>query len=104
MPLSGVHIAFGTASEANVSPGLISGTILSQTMATGQIATIKAPSVAGGQPMLSIAASAPIYFATGGAGVVLAADGSIPRRYYDPSTGPLDIFVNPGDGFVWQLA
>lgn len=100
MSLSGVHIAFGTATEANVTPGLLSSTLASQTMASAGTATVVAPIVQGGQPVLSIAASAPIFFATGP--LPDATNG--PRRYYDPATGPLDIFVNSGDKFAWIVA
>jgi hypothetical protein len=52
------------------------------------------------QPMLSISASAPMFYAVGP--TPDANNG--PRRYMDPSFGREDIFVNPGDKFAWVFA
>jgi hypothetical protein len=52
------------------------------------------------QPLLSISASAPIFYAVGP-----APDATIgPRRYMDPTFGREDIFVDAGDKFAWILA
>ena len=104
MALSGVHICFGSSaiglSTSQAQSTLPFKAASSQTMAAGGTSTISAPSAANGQPLLSISASAAIFYATGPSPD--ATNG--PRRYYDPSFGREDIFVNSGDFFAWVLA
>lgn len=103
MALAGVHICFGYANGGPVPQTGPSGTLLpysaksSQTMASPATSTISAPI---GQPLLSISASAPIFYAVGPNPD--ATNG--PRRYYDPTFGREDILVNVGDKFAWILA
>lgn len=52
------------------------------------------------KPILTIAASAPIFYATGRSPD--ATNG--PRRYFDPSRGNKQIFVNGGDKVAWIYA
>jgi hypothetical protein len=56
----------------------------------------------GGQkPLLTIAASAAIFYVTGPNPDI----NNGPRRYFDPSTRPeKEIFVNAGDKFAWTTA
>lgn len=106
MPLAGVHITFG---YANTGISVTSGPTLlpynatsSQLMATGATSTVSAP-LGSSKVLLSIDASAAIYYATGPVPDA-SGSGSYPRRYMDPTFGPRDIFVNPGDFFAWVLA
>ena len=55
------------------------------------------------RPVLSIAASAPIFYVTGPR-VTFAAASLDPRRYYDPAWGREDIFVDGDDLFAWIFA
>lgn len=103
MALAGVHIAFGAAisvGQFNLGQTLLPFHCLaSQTMASAGTSTISAPGKVD-QAVLSISASAPIFYAVGpnpNAGVN-------PRRYMDPSFGREDIYVNPGDFFAWLFA
>jgi hypothetical protein len=109
MPLSGVHLEFGVASDGDDTrlgvPVLRSAIAACQTMAAAGTSTIVAPGVAGVsgngyRTILSINASAPIYFAVGP--TPDATNG--PRRYMDPANGSVDVFVNPGDKVAWILA
>jgi hypothetical protein len=109
MALAGVHIEFGTGSSGDDSelaaPVLRSVIAASQTMATAGTSTIAAPGVAGVAgngytPLLSLSASAPIFFAVGP--TPDATNGA--RRYMDPANGGVDVFVNPGDFIAWILA
>jgi hypothetical protein len=78
--------------------------MISQTMASAATSTISAPlsTAAFGetQPMRSISASAPIFYAVG----PIPDPNNGPRRYMDRSFGREDIFVNPGDKFAWVFA
>jgi hypothetical protein len=109
MPLSGVHLEFGVGSDGDDTrlgvPVLRSVNAASQTMASAGTSTVAAPGVAGVsgngyRPILSISASAPIYFAVGP--TPDATNGA--RRYMDPANGSVDVFVNPGDKVAWILA
>jgi hypothetical protein len=109
MALTGVHIEFGTGSSGDstmlATPVLRGVLSLSQTMASAGTSTIAAPGVAGVagdgyRPILSLSASAPIFFAVGP--TPDATNGA--RRYMDPANGGVDIFVNPGDKVAWILA
>jgi hypothetical protein len=109
MALTGVHLEFGVGSDGDDTrlgvPVLRSVNAASQTMASAGTSTVAAPGVAGVsgngyRPILSISASAPIYFAVGP--TPDATNGA--RRYMDPANGGVDVFVNPGDKFAWILA
>lgn len=114
MALAGVHIAFGTAGIAVLNgvgeTVLLGACIFSQTMANPATSGIIAPTISGTngiiQPVLSISASAPIYYITGPQAVLPASPNPpiVPCRYYDPSFGREDIFVNAGDLFAWIFA
>jgi hypothetical protein len=110
MALAGVHLEFSVGSDGDdtrlgipvLRSGVVSG---AQTMATAGTSTIAAPGVAGVAgngytPLLSISASAPIFFAVGP--TPDATNGA--RRYMDPANGGIDVFVNPGDRVAWILA
>lgn len=108
MAISGVHICFGFCNVGLVN-GLSQSTLpgaatSSQTMANAGTSTVAAAqsNAGAGPPMVSISASAAIFYATGP--IPDASGASYPRRYYDPSFGREDIFVNPGDKFAWVLA
>jgi hypothetical protein len=106
MALAGVHLEIGLGSDGIYNtPGAPVGRgflLLSQTMATAGTSTIVAPGVSGSghRPILSISASAPIFFAVGP--TPDATNGA--RRYMDPANGSVDVFVNPGDFVAWILA
>jgi hypothetical protein len=109
MALKGVHIEIGVGSDGDDTrlgvPVLRSAIAACQTMASAGTSTIAAPGVAGVsgngyRPILSISASAPIYFAVGP--TPDATNGA--RRYMDPANGSVDVFVNPGDFIAWILA
>jgi hypothetical protein len=116
MSLSGVHITWGFAnvslnSQQGQATLLYGSGTSSEAMATTAASATSAPTNAAGnqQPILSIAASAPIFFTVG---KNASAPASPPAnvingnavRYYDPSTGPLDFVVNGGDKMAWILA
>lgn len=108
MALSGVHICFGGISQGgSIGPQttLPSSALKSQTMASPATSTISAPNANGLVPLLSIWASAPIWYATGQAPDA-SGNAGYPRRYYDPTQQPgnVDIFVNAGDLFAWTFA
>lgn len=110
MSLSGVHIAFGYCNlgyaNGDSHVALPYQVTASQTMAAPGKTTISAP--AANSPtelplllsMLSISASAAIYYATGSNPD--AVNG--PRRYYDPGFGREDILVAAGDLVAWTWA
>ncbi len=122
MALSGVTIAFGLATADNSgATSLLYGCSVSQLLALPSgVSTIRAPgainSAAGGmrtqtgQILLSVSASAAIFYATASsqaAAIAAANDSNIgPRRYFDPDTmgGREDIFVNVGDFFAFVAA
>src|ERR1700723_1894097 len=103
MALGGVHIAFGsaiTAGQFNLGQTLLPfHCLVSQTMSVGGTSTIQCPGTAD-QAVLSISASAPIFYAVGPS----PDPNNGPRRYMDPSFGREDIYCNPGDFFAWVLA
>ncbi len=97
MALVGVHITFGgSGSGVGSTPVLkTGGGTASQSMTTAAKSNVSAPTAG----VLSIAASAPIYYAVGH-----NPDATVdPRRYYDPAFGAEDIFVNAGDFFAWEF-
>ncbi|WFU26315.1 hypothetical protein QA649_08935 [Bradyrhizobium sp. CB1717] len=117
MALTGVHIEFGYGSVGAVGAGanakglgpaaLLGSETASQTMATAQASTARAPQSRPGnfQPLISIWASAPIFFVIGqNATLAQVTDGVTPRRFYDPSFGRQDMFVNDGDNIAWAFA
>jgi hypothetical protein len=104
MALAGVHITFGgsnvLSSGGDTLPFVASS---SETMAAPALSTKTAPPIQGA--LLSISASASIYYVTGpNATLAQVTDGVTPRRYMDPTFGREDIFVNPGDKFAWTTA
>jgi len=109
MALTGVHVEFCVGSDGDDSrlaaPVLRGQLSASQTMASAGTSNIAAPGVAGVmgsgyRTILSISASAPIFFAVGP--TPNATTG--PRRYMDPANGGVDVFVNAGDVVAWILA
>ena len=108
MALSGVHITFGYSNSGGSE--LPYNAVSSETMAAATTSTVYAPSPPAPAshldrnttylPLLSISASAAIFYAVGTAPD--ATNG--PRRYMDPTFGREDIFVNPGDKFAWIAA
>lgn len=107
MALSGVHIAFGACAIGIFNnlgqPTLLGQCSSSQTMSGAGTATIAAPAFTGQPgltPVLSISASAAIFYAVGPSPD--AVNG--PRRYMDPAFGREDIFCSPGDKFAWAAA
>lgn len=109
MAFSGVHITFGLTQDGQVYKNsampLPYAALSSQTMTSGTTSSIAAPSggALGLKPLLSISASAAIFYATGTAPDA-SGNGAYPRRYFDPSQGREDIFVEPGDKFAWTFA
>jgi hypothetical protein len=102
MSLVGVHITF-----SDMAQGLAQSPALLPYRATGSqymngpgTSTVVAVSHGNSQPLLSISASAPIFYAVGPAPDPING----PRRYYDPSFGREDLFCDPGDTFAWILA
>ena len=116
MALAGVFITWGFCSISQLSPA--TSTLLgdsgkaSEAMATTATSASSAPTPSSNQlyrPVLSIAASAPIYFTVGPSVTPPTSPPAIATsgpavRYYDPSTGPLDILCNSGDKMAWILA
>lgn len=107
MALSNVQIEFG--SSVGVSPAgknipLLGPLNSSQNLAASTISSIAAPSPADSQPVLTIWATVPIWFAIGPNVTTSSAGVASLRRYMDPSFGRYDIVVSPGDKFVWQAA
>ena len=107
MALAGVHIVFGSVSFGadRRNANLPSSAKLSQTMAAAGTSTIAAPALAesNNKVLLSISASAPIFYAIGPTPDA-SGGGSYPRRYYDPAAGREDTFVDTGDKVAWVLA
>jgi hypothetical protein len=100
--INGIHITF-----SDMSPGISQSPALlpcqanrSQTMSSPGTSTVFALPHGNVQPLLSISASAPIFYAVGP--TPDATNG--PRRYMDPAFGREDIFVDAGDKFAWILA
>lgn len=120
MAISGVFITWGFASEGlNSLQGqatLLAGSgQTSEAMATTAVSATSAPLNASGAaqptlvgaPILSIAASAPIFYTVGPSASPPTSPpttGQASARYYDPSTGPLDIVCKGGDKMAWILA
>ena len=115
MALSGVFITWGYANISLVNQQgqatlLYSSGISSEAMASTAVSATSAPISADGKAVLSIAASAPIFFMVGKnvttptSPPANVASGGPAVRYYDPSTGPLDMVVNGGDKIAWILA
>lgn len=106
MALSGGHIEFCIGSDGDNTrsgnPVLRGSASSSQTMASAGTNSASAPGAAGSslQPILTISASAPIYFAVGASPD--ATNG--PRSYLDPANGGLDLFVKAGDKVAWAFA
>lgn len=102
MALTGVHITFSDVAEG-ISQG---GATLpyratgSQTMASAGTSSIRAIGHGIQQPLLSINASAPIFYAVGPS----PNPNGNSRRYYDPQWGREDILADDGDLFAWVLA
>lgn len=111
MALSGVHICFGYGAGGVVSSSEVPLPIdaqSSQNMTSPGTSTISAPAIRGigNLPLLSICASAAIYYAIG-ANPDASGSGAYPRRYFDPTSGGgsrEDIFVQAGDKFAWVAA
>lgn len=106
MALTGVHIAFGSAiglqhalTGQPTLPYLLSS---SQTMASAGTSSVFASgNVNTEQALLSISASAPIFYTTGPLATININGAT---RYMDPSFGREDIVVNSGDYFAWEFA
>lgn len=117
MAISGVFITWGFASEGLLGPQgqatLLAGSgVVSEAMATTAVSTTSAPLNASsaaqpttvGAPLLSIGASAPIFFTVGPNAAPPTSPpttGQPSARYYDPSTGALDIVCKGGDKMAW---
>lgn len=103
MALVGVHIAFGSA--VGLQNGLFGQSTLpylcttSETMSSGGTSTVSCPGTYE-QGVLSISASAPIYYSTGPNPDI----NGLEVRYMDPQFGREDIIVNSGDFFAWEFA
>ncbi|WP_156918410.1 hypothetical protein [Bradyrhizobium sp. Cp5.3] len=110
MALSGVHIAWSYcttgavpgSNQVNKNPATLPyKTVSSETMASAATSTSSAPAPSSdGRPLLSIASSAAIFYAVGASPNASAS----PRRYFDPTNGPIDIYVDSGDKFAWIAA
>jgi len=107
MALANVQIEFGPASGISVAKEnvpLLGPLVSSQNLAASTVSSISAPSPADSQPVCSIWAAAPIFFALGPSVTTTSAGVASLRRYMDPAFGRYDVVCNPGDKFVWQLA
>jgi hypothetical protein len=104
MSLSGVAITFSDMAEGlPQSPALLPYRATgSQTMASPGTSTVAAIGHGISQPLLSISAAAPIFYAVGPTPDPTGATG--PRRYMDPTFGREDIFCDAGDKFAWVAA
>jgi hypothetical protein len=104
MPLTGVEITFSDMAQGlPQSPALLPyKASSSQTMASPGTSTVMALAHGIEQPLLSISASAPIWYAVGPTPDPTGVTG--PRRYMDPTFGREDLFVDPGDLFAWIFA
>jgi hypothetical protein len=104
MALAGVLITFSDMAEGLAqSPALLPYRATgSQYMAAPGTSTVMGLQHGIAQVLLSISASAPIFYAVGPnpdpTGV------TTPRRYYDPSFGREDLFCDPGDKFAYIFA
>jgi hypothetical protein len=104
MALTGVHVVFGGWRGVDGGSLLPTGASLSQVMTSSAVSKSN-PSTAAS--LLSISASAAIYFITGpNLSLSMLTDGVTPARYYDPSVGgqPENIIVNGGDQVAWAFA
>lgn len=101
MALVGVHIAYGSMlPDFNGQVTLLYTCTISQTMTSPGTSSIFSPGDTGFQSVLSISASAPIFYSVGA-----NPNSSVsPRRYYDPSFGREDIFVDAETRFAWVFA
>ena len=100
MALTGVHITFSLPGvPAGSSTALPYEQQASQTMATAGTSTASALN---GGTLLSLSASAPIFYAVGQ--FPDASASSVARRYYDPTFGREDILVSAGDKVAWVFA
>jgi hypothetical protein len=102
MALTGVYIAFSDMAQGlPQSPALLpyreTG---SQMMTSPGTSTVMALAHGIEQPLLSISASAPIFYAVGPSPDPVNG----PSRYMDPQFGREDIFCDPGDKFAWEFA
>ena len=115
MAFAGVFITWGFANislldEREQATLLYGSGVSSESMpAAPATSATSAPANPGNkQVILSIAASAPIYFTVGPNAVAPASppanvtNGSA-ARYYDPTSGPLDIVVNGSDKMAWRF-
>jgi hypothetical protein len=107
MALAGVFITWGFAAQG-IPVLQPQATLLSRSGQSSEAMASSATSVTSANgSVLSIAASAPIYFVVGPNAVPPTSPpttGQPAARYYDPSTGPLDIIVKGGDKMAWVLA
>lgn len=106
MALTGVHITFSDMAEGMPqSPALLPYRATgSQTMTSPGTSSVKAIAHGTSQPLLSISAAVPIYYAVGPVNPDASGAGTYPRRYMDPNFGREDIFVDAGDIFTWVIA
>jgi hypothetical protein len=107
MALAGVFITWGFAAQG-IPAQQGQATLLTKSGQSSESMAASATSATSANgTVLSIAASAPIYFVVGPNAVPPTSPpttGQAPARYYDPSTGPLDIIVKGGDKMAWVLA
>ena len=107
MALANVQIEFGPAvgiSIAGENVPLLGPLVSSQNLAASTVSTAVAPSPANSQPVCTIWAAAPIFFALGPNVTTSSAGVASLRRYMDPAFGRYDVVCNPGDKFVWVAA
>lgn len=98
MALTGVHLEFGASSVGNYGESTLQYALaMTQSMASAGTSN---PNPNNSTTLLSISASAPIFYAVGP--TPDATNG--PRRYMDPANGRADLFVNPGDKVAWIFA
>lgn len=97
MALSGVHLTLSTWGPA-ASAALPADLIASQTMASAGTSTL----VANARCMLTVSASAAIYYAYGPNPDATSG----PRRYYDPAATSQreEVILQQGDRIAWILA
>lgn len=103
MSLAGIHIVFG-GTRGNDGAVLPYNAAASQTMASSAVSN---PNVSSGPALLSISASAAIWYAMGkNLKLSQLTDGVTPRRYYDPTSagGREDIFIDAGEELAWMFA
>jgi hypothetical protein len=101
MSLTGVVITFSDMAQGlPQSPALLPYRATgSQTMTTPGMSSVTAVAHGIEKPLLSISAAVPIIYSVGPAPSL-----SGPCRYYDPSFGREDIFCDPGDYVIWNIA